>query len=83
MISARVKLNDYTNKVLNMIKIKYDLDDKSQALNKFADLYGEEIVEKQPKDEYVKKILKICDDDMKKYGNKTMTLKELDELFEV
>ena len=44
MVYARVVLNDYTNKVLNVIKAKYGLNDKSEALNKFADLYGKKEV---------------------------------------
>ena len=34
-VSARVELGDYANKVLGIIKIKYGLKDKSEALNKF------------------------------------------------
>jgi len=80
MVSARVELDEYTNKVLGILKIKYGLKDKSEALNKFAELYGEEIVEKDAKEEYVKKMLEIVDKDMKKYGYKGMSLEELDKL---
>ena len=38
MISARLNLTEYSNKVLNMIKIKFDLKDKSEALNKFMNM---------------------------------------------
>ncbi len=81
MVYARVVLNDYTNKVLNVIKAKYGLNDKSEALNKFADLYGEKEVKKEVSDKYVKKILKIAKEDYKKHGLKKMNNKELDELF--
>jgi len=81
-ISARVELNDYTNKVINMIKIKFGLKDKSEALNKFIDLYGGEVVEKEASDEYIMKVIDIADRHFKKYGHRKMSMKELDTLFE-
>ncbi len=83
MVFARLKLNEYSNKVLNVIKAKFDLKDKSEALNKFAELYGDEVVEKEASDEYIKKIIEIDERHMKKYGDKNMSLKELDKLCEV
>ncbi len=83
MVFARLKLNEYSNKVLNVIKAKFDLKDKSEALNKFAELYGDEVVEKEASDEYIKKIIEIDERHMKKYGHKNMSLKELDKLCEV
>ncbi|MBU0963090.1 MAG: DUF2683 family protein, partial [Nanoarchaeota archaeon] len=41
LISARIKLNEYANKVLNILKIKFGLKDKSEAINKFIELYGD------------------------------------------
>ena len=81
--SARVELGEYTNKVLAVIKAKYGLKDKSEAINKFTELYGKEVVEKDAKEEYIKKILEITDRHMKKYGRKTMSFEELDALCEV
>lgn len=81
MVDARVKLSKYSNRVIGVVKAKYDLNDKSDALNKFIELYGENEVEPEVKEEYVKKILKISEDHIKKYGYKSMTKKELDELF--
>ena len=34
MVDARVELNKYSNRVLSVVKAKYDLKDKSQAINK-------------------------------------------------
>jgi hypothetical protein len=81
-ISARVELTPYTNKVLTMLKAKYDLKDKSQAINKFTELYGGEIVEKEANDEYIKKMLEGVNEHIKKNGYKTMNDKDLDKLFE-
>jgi hypothetical protein len=83
MISARVELNDYANRVLGIIKIKFGLKDKSEALNKFIDLYGEDIMEKEATEEYAKKVIEISKNHIKKYSNKKMSLQELDKLCEV
>ncbi|MEK6856263.1 MAG: hypothetical protein AABX66_03855 [Nanoarchaeota archaeon] len=83
LISARVELGAYTNKVLAVLKAKYGLRDKSEAINKFAELYGDEIVEKDAKEDYVKKMIEGVNEHIKKHGYKNMSDKELDELFEV
>ena len=83
MISARVELNDYTNKVLGIIKIKFGLRHKSEALNKFIELYGEEVMEKEASEEYIKSVIEIVKKHLEKYGNKKMTLQELDKLCEI
>lgn len=80
MVLARLELNNYTNKILNVIKAKFDLKDKSEALNKFAELCGDEIVEKEASDEYIKKVIKIEKQHTKKYNHRKMTLKELDKI---
>ena len=80
MISARVELDDYTNRVLGIIKIKFGLKDKSEALNKFIEMYGDDIMEKEATEEYIKKVINITKKHFDKYGNKKMTLQELDNL---
>lgn len=83
LISARVELDSYANKVLAVLKAKYSLKDKSEAINKFAELYGDEIVEKEAKEEYVKKMIEGIKEHFKKYGHKSMSVEELDKLCEV
>lgn len=82
MVFARLELDNYTNKVLNVVKAKFGFRDKSEALNKFVGLYGDEILEKEASDQYVKKILEIDERHIKKYGSRKMSLKELDRLCE-
>jgi len=82
-ISARVELNKYTNKVLTMLKAKYDLKDKSEAINKFADIYGEEIIEKEATEEYAKKVIETVNRHLEKSKNKKMSVAELDKLCEI
>ena len=82
-ISAIVELNDYANRVLGMIKLKYGLKDKSEALNKFIELYGHDILEREATEEYVKKIIEISKAHFKRHGHKKMSLQELDKLLGV
>ena len=82
-ISARVELNPYANKVLAVLKAKYSLKDKSEAINKFVEIYGEEVVEKEANDKYVKKIMEITNKHLKRYKDRKMSLEQLDRLCEV
>jgi hypothetical protein len=82
LISARVELNDYTNKVLGIIKIKFGLRDKSEALNKFIEIYGDNVIEKEVNDKYLKKVIFISENHLKKYGKRKMSLQELNKLCE-
>ena len=78
IISARVELNNYANRVLGVIKMKFGLRDKSEALNKFIEMYGDEFIEKEANDEYVKKVILISDNHFKR----KMSLQELNKLCE-
>ena len=60
MPTAIVKLSDEANRVLNIVKAKYDFSDKSQALNKLIDEYSEQVLEPQLRPEYVKKLQRIA-----------------------
>jgi len=82
MVLARLSINEYSNRVLNVIKARFGLKDKSAALNRFAEMYGDDVVEKEAKDNYIKKILEIDERHMKKHGYKKMSIKELDKLCE-
>jgi len=79
-VTMNLKAEDYTNRVLGVVKEKYGLNDKSQALNKFAEMFGEEFVDQEVKEDVIKEIIASCDRHIKKYGFKTMTTKELDQL---
>lgn len=79
-VSMNVRINDYTSRVLGVIKEKYGLKDKGKALDKFADMCGEEFVEKEVKEEVIKEVIESCNRHIKKYGFRTTTLKELDKL---
>jgi TRAP-type uncharacterized transport system substrate-binding protein len=79
-VTARVELKPYSNKVLAVMKAKYSLKDKSEALNKFIEIYGEEVIEKEANEDYTKQIIETVDKHIKKYKSKKMTFEELDKL---
>jgi hypothetical protein len=59
MVQAIVNINENTNRILNIIKFKYDLKDKSSAIDLMAMQYEEEILKPELKPEYVEKARKI------------------------
>lgn len=76
-----VRISQYANRVLGVVKEKYGLNDKGQALNKLTQMFGSEFVEPEPSDEYVKKVLEIQENHFKKHGYRKMSDRELDGLF--
>jgi hypothetical protein len=59
MVQAIINIDQKTNRILNILKAKYGLKDKSQAINRMAEEYEQEILEPELRPEYVKKIKKI------------------------
>lgn len=59
MVKAIINVNDHTNQILNIIKAKFDLKDKSQAIETLAIEYEKHILEPQLKPEYIEKAKKI------------------------
>ncbi len=77
MVDARVSLSGYTNQVLAVVKAKYGLQDKSQAINKFIEKYGENELEPEVKESYVRKLLELEEEHFKKYGHRHTSLQAL------
>lgn len=72
---AIVKLNDEANQVINIVKAKYGLKDKSQAINKMAEEYEHQLLEPELRPEYVDKLRKIGKE-------KSLKVKDVDAYFE-
>ncbi|MEM0493136.1 MAG: DUF2683 family protein [Candidatus Thermoplasmatota archaeon] len=75
MTQALIKLNENINRVLNIVKAKYDLKDKSEAIEYIIKKYVEYENEPELKPEFIEKIKKIkkeksirVDDFAKRYG---------------
>ena len=72
---AIVKLNDEANHVINIVKAKYGLKDKSQAINKMAEEYEHQLLEPELRPEYVDKLRKIGKE-------KSLKVKDVNTYFE-
>lgn len=59
MVQAMINIDENTNRVLNIIKAKHGLKDKSQAINLVVSEYEEMILEPSLKPEYKKELSKI------------------------
>lgn len=60
MVTAIVRITDNSNRVLNIIKAKYNLKDKSAAIDQLAKEYEEQLMEPALRKSYIKKALKIA-----------------------
>ena len=59
MVQAIINIDERTNRILNIIKAKYGLKDKSAAINRMAIEYEKEILEPELKPDYIEKLEKI------------------------
>jgi len=82
MPQARLELNEYTTRVLDVIKGKYGLKNRSEAINRFAQEQGEEYAQEEVNPEVLKHFDNILKEHKAEYGEKgnKMTLEELDKL---
>ena len=75
-VTMNVKVNDYTSRVLGVVKEKYGLNDKGEALDKFAEMHGDEFVEKEVREEVIKEVIASTERHIKKYGFRSRSLAE-------
>lgn len=59
MVQALVELDENTNRVLNVVKAKYGLKDKGEAIQIVVERYIEEENEPELRPEYLEKLQKI------------------------
>jgi hypothetical protein len=64
MIQARVKVSERTNHVLNIVKAKYNLKDKSAAIDLVVAQYEEKILEPQYSPEFITEMLDSENDEI-------------------
>ena len=75
MVNALIKLDENTNRVLNVVKAKYGFKDKGQAIEFVVERYIEAEEEPELKPEFIEKIREIerqksikVEDFSKRYG---------------
>jgi len=69
MVTAIVNVSEQTNRVLNIVKAKFGLNDKSQAINMMAKEYEERLLEPELRPEYIEKAQRIM-------GQKAIAVKD-------
>lgn len=60
MVQAMININEHVNRVLNIIKAKYGLKNKSEAIEVAVHEYEEECLEPELRPEYTKKLGRIA-----------------------
>ena len=58
MVQAIINIDEKTNRILNILKAKYGLKDKSQAIDLMAHQYEKELLEPELRPEYIEKMKK-------------------------
>ena len=74
MVHAMIEIRDKTNRVLNIVKAKYDLNDKSQAIDVMAMQYEEFVLEPELRPEFIERLKEI-------HKEKTVHVKDFSERF--
>ena len=74
MVQAMINISEDTNQVLNIVKARFNLKDKSEAIEKVVLDYGEDILEPELRPEFIQRIKRI-----EKEG-KFKTFKSVEEL---
>ena len=58
MVQAIITLNEHTNRILNIVKGKFGLKNKTEAVNLIIKTYEKEFLEPQLRPEFIKKMKK-------------------------
>ena len=53
MVQAMIQISDKANKILNIVKARYSLKDKSDAIEKVVIEFGEDFLEPQLRPEFI------------------------------
>ncbi|MBI2208150.1 DUF2683 family protein [Candidatus Woesearchaeota archaeon] len=56
MVQAMIKISKEANQILNIVKAKHNLTDKSKAIEKVILDYGTEVLEPELKPEFIEKM---------------------------
>ena len=77
MVQAIIDIDEHTNRILNIIKAKFGLKDKSEAIDLMAEQYEKEILEPELRPEYIKKARRIMKQKPIKVGTVSNLRKKL------
>lgn len=80
MTEARFELDDYSIRVLDVVKGKHGLKNRNEALKKILDECGGTYVEKEPNEKMLIELDAIYEAHKKKHPARKMTETELNKL---
>jgi hypothetical protein len=78
MVQAIINIDENANRVLNIVKAKFGLKDKSEAIEIMAQQYEQDILEPNLRPEYIEKLNNI----EKQKGIKFRNITELRKIIE-
>ncbi|MDO8741255.1 MAG: DUF2683 family protein [Candidatus Woesearchaeota archaeon] len=78
MVQAMIQISESVNQILNIVKARYNLKDKSEAIEKVVADYGEDLLEPELRPEFIERLQKI----KKQKGIHFKSIKELREHIE-
>ncbi len=58
MVKAIIDIDESANRIINIVKAKENLKDKSEVLNLILNTYGKEMLEPELKPEFISELLK-------------------------
>lgn len=58
VVNAMIKISDQANQILNIVKARHNLKDKSAAIEYVAMSFGEDILEPELRPEFIEKMKK-------------------------
>lgn len=58
MVNAMINISNQANQILNIVKAKHNLKDKSEAIEYVTLVYGEDILEPKLRPEFIEKMRK-------------------------
>lgn len=73
MVQAMIDISKDANQILNIVKARFNLKDKSEAIEKVVLGYGEGVLEPELRPEFIEKLQKI----KKQEGIRFKSVKEL------
>ena len=80
MVQAIVNLGEHEDRLLTIVKGKFGLKNKSEAVNFVINKYGEELLEPELRPEYKGELLKVDKGKFKKFASVDDLRKEIENV---
>ncbi len=74
MVQAMIQISKHANQILNVVKAKYGLKDKSQAIERVVKEYGSDFLEPELRPEFIIKM-------QQRQQEKTVRIRDFDKHF--